>query len=106
MSNLSTTLEVAEGLQYQSATEIMPYTITTTVWVSSPTSPTVKAYDEIDETDVTSTVFPTNNPTVDGDVISLSPLRALTKGHTYRVEVSWVVGSATYECYFRVKCEF
>ena len=104
-TNLSTTLEIAEGIQYQSATEIIPYSITTTNWVSSPTSPVCAVYDETDETDVTTTVMPTNNPTAALDVISLSPLKLLTKGHTYRIEVLWTVGSAKYECYFRVRCE-
>lgn len=99
-------LEVTEGMQRQTTTEILVYKITTTNWVSSPTSPVVVVYDTTDaDTDVTSTVMPTNSPTAALDVITLSPLRALTKGHIYRVEVSFVVGSSTYEFYFRVLCE-
>jgi hypothetical protein len=105
MINLSTSLEVSEGLQYQTSTEIIPYSVTTTNWISVPTLPVVACYDETDQTDVTATVFPVNVPTVLGDVITLSPLKLLTKGHTYRVEVSWTVGVAKYECYFRVACE-
>jgi hypothetical protein len=105
MANLSTALEVAEGLQYQTATEVIPYSVTTTAWVSTPTAPVVAAFDEADESNVTTTVFPLNNPSVNGDIINLSPLRALVKGHTYRIEVSWTVGSAVYECYFKVVCQ-
>ncbi|KKN56929.1 hypothetical protein LCGC14_0567210 [marine sediment metagenome] len=98
-------LEVAEGLQYMSADERLAHQITTTHWVSSPTSPAVVAYDENDGSDVTSTVYPTNSPFVNGDVISLSLLRDLSVGHAYRIEVKFTVGSNIYECYFRVKCE-
>jgi len=98
-------LEIQEGLQYQTSSEILIYGITTTNWVSSPTSPSCAVYDLDTGTDVTSTVMPTNTPSASGDVITLSPLRALTKGRTYRVEVVFVVGASTYECYLRVFCE-
>ena len=98
-------LEVAEGIRYQSSDERLPYQITTTVLVSDPTSPTLVAYDENDGADVTSTVYPTNSPSATGDVITLSLLRDLTVGHTYRIEVQFLVGSSIYECFFRVKCE-
>ena len=97
-------LEVAEGVRHQSSDEKLPYQITTTVLVSGPTSPSVVAYDENDGTDVTSTVYPTNSPSANGDVITLSLLRDLTIGHTYRIEVKFLVGTSIYECYFRVQC--
>lgn len=99
-----TTLEVAEGIQHQSADEKLAFSVTTTNWASNPTSPSVSAYDTMDNTDVTSTVFPTNSPSVSGDVITLSLLRALTKGRTYRIEVQFTVGSNLYEFYFYVEC--
>ena len=102
---MSNQLEVAEGTRYQSSDERLPYQITTTVLVSDPTSPTLVAYDEKTGADVTSTVYPTNSPSVNGDVITLSLLRNLTVGHTYRIEVLFSVGSSFYECFFRVKCE-
>jgi hypothetical protein len=91
------------GVEQTSGEEI-PYTVTTTNWGSSPSSTAVVAYDEVDKDDVTSTVFPTNSPTESGDVITLSLLKALTAGHTYRVEVLFTSGSTKFECYFRVKC--
>ena len=97
-------LEVAEGIQYQSSDERLGYQITTTNWVSSPTSTSVTAYLDSTNVDVTSTVFPTNSPTESDDVISLSLLRALTKGNLYRIEVQFTVGSNVYECYFKVMC--
>ena len=98
-------LEIQEGLQRQTSSEVLIYRVTTTNWISSPTSPACVVYDEETETDVTSIVMPTNSPSATLDVITLSPLRSLTKGRTYRVEVSFVVDSATYELYFRVFCE-
>lgn len=97
-------LEVAEGLQEQSADEILPWAITTTNTVSSPTSPTCVVIDETTGETVTSTVFPSNSPGTSGDVITTDYLKLLTKGHIYRIEVKYVVGSSTYECYFRVEC--
>ena len=98
--------EIAEGLLEQSATEQAAYKITTTNWASTPASPVVIATDETSGEVVTSTVFPTNSPSAAGDVITLSLLRALTKQHTYRIEVSFTSGGNTYECYFRVYCSF
>ena len=99
-------LEVKEGIQYQGIDEQLAYQITTTGWASSPTSPSVVAYDETaGNSNVTSTVFPTNSPTASGDVISLSLLKSLIRGHIYRIEVKFTVGSNIYECYFRVEGE-
>lgn len=97
-------LEVAEGLQEQSSDEKLAYKITTTNWVSSPTSPAVKAYIGTTNEDVTSLVFPTNIPLAVLDEITLSLLQNLRKGVIYRIEVQFSVGSSVYECYFRVKC--
>jgi len=99
-------LNVVEGVQYQSADESLAYQITTTNWVSSPTSTSVVAVDETTGVDVTTTVFPTNSPTESGDVISLSLLKALTRDHRYRIEVKFTVSSNIYECRFFVECVF
>jgi len=96
--------EVLEGIQYQGEDEEVAYTITTTNWASSPTSPSV-VVKESDGTDVTTTVMPTNSPSVIGDVITLSPLKSLTAGTEYRVEVQFTTGSNKWECFFRVAAE-
>jgi hypothetical protein len=96
--------EVVEGLQEQTSSEEVIYSITTTNFGSSPSSVTAAAYEVGPETDVTTTVFPTNSPSVVGNVITLSPLKLLTKGKTYRIEVKFTSGSNIFECYFRVKC--
>lgn len=97
-------IEVAEGTQYQTSDEMLAYQITTTNWVSDPTSPTVVAYDESVDEDVTSTVYSPNSPSATGDVITLSLLKDLTVDHSYRIEVKFTVGSNIWECFFRVKC--
>jgi len=101
MSNI---LEVAEGLQYQSADEQLVYTVTTTNWVSAPTSPSVKAYNETTGGDeVTGTVL-TGSASAASDVITLPTLKSLTRGHIYRVEVQWTFSGSVYEAFFRVQC--
>ena len=98
-------LEVVEGTLYQTSDERLAHSITTTSWVSNPSSPSVKAFDEgANDKDVTTTVYPSNSPSVSSDTINLSLLRDLTRGHTYRIEIQFTVGSNIYECFFRVKC--
>ena len=89
-------LEIAEGKLYQGIDEEVPYNITTTPWLSSPTGPTVVVYDEQDESDVTSSVGAIT-ATTSGDVITMSVLKSLTLGHSYRIEVKFTVGSGIYE---------
>lgn len=98
--------EAKEGVQGQGAEERIAYTITTTPWGGTPTSVSAKAFDVTagKRTDVTSTVFPTNSPSVAGDVITLSLLRALTVGHRYRVEVQFTSAGNLLEPYFFVDC--
>ena len=101
-------LEVAEGLRYQTSDEELIYKITTTNWGSSPSvtaATAAKVYQLPMLTDVTTTMLPTNSTTASGDVITLSPLKALVAGNTYRVDVKFTSGSNVFECYFLVKCE-
>lgn len=98
---MTTKREVVEGVQYQGEDEEIVYTLTTTNWVSSPTNPSV-VVKERDGTDVTATAMPTNSPSVSGDVITLSPLKSLTTGKEYRVEVQFQAGGSKWEAYFRV----
>ena len=98
--------EVVEGIQPQSADEEVIYSLTTTPWGSNPTNVSVKAYEVDTENDVTSTVFPINSPSVNGDVITLSPLKDLTRNKTYRIEIKFTSGGSILECYFKVQCIF
>ena len=101
--------EFQESPWEQGINEDVPHTVTTTPWGSTPKESTisVKLYDVSTEgvkTDVTSTAFPTNSPTVNGDVITLSKLigSALTAGKKYRLEVKFTVengSGGTFEPY-------
>lgn len=96
--------EVEQGSQRQGEDERIAYTITTTNWGSSPlTDISVVAKDTSDDSDVTSTVFPVNSPSENGsDVISISLMRAITAGTTYRVEVKFTSGGSIFEAHFFV----
>lgn len=94
--------EVQEGKQYQGVDEIISYTLDVTAVGSSPTTPTVVVKDVTNGTPVTSTVMPTNSPTVNGNVITLSPLGQLVSGITYRVEVLYHLDGNVLENYFVV----
>jgi len=99
-------LDVVESTLYQSADEALAYSITTTNWASSPTSPAVVAVDETTGEDVTTTVFPVNSPSVAADTIKLSLLKNLVEEHRYRIEVKFTVDANVWECRFFVKCIF
>lgn len=81
--------------------EIIAYQVTTTPWGSSPGNISCKVFDITAGTriDVTTTVMPTNSPTAAGDVITLSPLKLLTAGNKYRVEVKFTCSGNVFECY-------
>jgi hypothetical protein len=85
----------------QGEEESIPYPIIVTGWGSSPTSISCKVFDITAGTrnDVTATVMPTNSPTAAGDVITLSPLKLLTAGNKYRVEVKFTCSGNVFECY-------
>lgn len=101
-------LVVAEGTQEQSADEKLVYTVDVTNWGSSPTSATVAcvAIDETTGTTVTTSVFDpsTGAGSASANIITCPVLQSLVKGHTYRIEVFFVIGANSFECYFRVEC--
>jgi len=102
---MSSIFEVAEGVRYQSSDETRIYTITTTNLVSDPTSTTAVVYDELDESNVTTTVMSgEDSHSEDGDVITLKAISGLTKSHSYRVEFKFTVSDNIFERYFIVKC--
>ncbi len=89
----------------QDVDEEIVYKFTTTLWGTSPTSISAVAKDNSDLSDVTSTVFPNNNPSASGDVISLSPLKSLTEGTVYRIEVKFTAGGNIFELYGFINAE-
>ena len=97
---------VEEGVQPQGVDEEISYTLTTTAVGSTPTTVSVKVYDQSnDYTDVTATVMPTGSPSVVGDVITLPALKLLTLGRLYRVEVKYTVSGNIIETWFTVLAE-
>jgi hypothetical protein len=94
--------EVTEGPLYQGEDEIIAYTLDVSNIGDDPTAVVVVVKDMYAAADVTDEVMPTNSPTVEGNVITLSPLRDLTRNRTYRVEVQFVSGGNTFEPYFVV----
>ena len=93
--------EIVESPMPQGTDEIVAYTLTTTQWGSTPTSPVVKVYDITADayTDVTTTVMPTGSPSVVGDIITLPALKLLTAGSKYRVEIKFVISGNTFEAF-------
>lgn len=96
--------EVIEGKQFQGVDEIIAYTVDVTA-VGVPALPVVVVKDVAAGSVVTSTVMPINVPSIDGSVITLSPLKLLTAGRLYRVEVKYVVNANTLESYFYVQAQ-
>jgi hypothetical protein len=100
-----TNRQIKESPLTQGENESIPYTLTTTPWGSAPTNVNVTVWDVTgadstdDWEDVTETVMPTNDPTVDDDVITLSPLESLTDGHIYRIEIQFTCDNGTFETY-------
>lgn len=100
-------LEVSQGLQQQATGEERPYQINVANWTSStPSAATVVAVDETTGATVTDTLFPpTHTPSISTTFITLDNMVGLVKGHTYRVEVLFVVDTTTkHKFYFRREC--
>ena len=88
---------IRESPLYQGADERLAYTLTTTPWVSAPTSPVLTIKDS-DGVDVTAT-YSTGSTTASGDVITLARIISLVAGAKYRMEVKWTVGSNVYKAW-------
>ena len=96
--------EIDEGPQTQGADEKIVYSITTTNWASSPTSPSMVVKNSAG-VDVSSTVV-SGSISASGNIITLSAISGLTAGERYRVEVRFTAGGgAPFECYFFIDCE-
>lgn len=99
-----TDLEIKEGLQWQGENEAVTYTVTTTPWGSSPSSPSVTVEDlNNNEKDVTSSVA-TGSASVAGDVITLPEISGLQRGHRYRVRVAFTTGGNDLEIKGEIEC--
>ena len=90
--------EVLEGRLYLTVGEERVFAIDVTgIKVNGvqivPASPVVTAYDLSNNTNVTSTVLPTNNPTISDPNINLPLFKAFSAGKVYRIVVVFTNGS-------------
>ena len=103
--------KIIESPLTQGKDEKISYQLTTTPWGGTPSVPVVTIYDVTGGIYTALTVLqmgvvmPVNIPTILGDVITLSPLIALTAGTEYRVEIQFISGGDTWEPYFEVHGE-
>jgi hypothetical protein len=97
--------DITQGRQDQGSGETVVYTLTTTRWGSSPTSPSVTVYDVTAgaETDVTTTVA-TGSASVSGDVITFPSIASLTAEKIYRCDVTFTTGSNTLTVSVYIHC--
>lgn len=104
---MATSREIDEGVQVQGSDEQIVYTLTTTNWGSSPSSPSAKIYSRSGDTytDTTATNMPTGTASATGDVITLPKIVSLTAGTEYRVEVQFTISGNIFEAYARIICE-
>jgi len=93
--------EIVESPATQGVDEEIAYTLTTTPWGSSPTSPVITAWDVTDggRTDVMSTIFPSGSPSVSGDVITLQTCKDMVANTKYRIEIKFTCSGNIFETY-------
>jgi hypothetical protein len=96
--------EFVESPIEQGVDERVPYSFSLANWptgtYSSPAVVVKNITDPNSITDVTSTVMPTNSPSISAGVFITSPLRDLTADNVYRMECKWTVDSTSiYEAY-------
>jgi len=98
--------QVVEGRVAQGVDEQVAYTVTTTPWGSSPSSPAVKLYDVTYKvrTDVSSTKL-TGSASAAGDVVTTPVVSGLVAGHVYRLEVKFTIAGNVLECWVEIAAE-
>lgn len=101
-------LEVQEGVRIQHTDEEVIRTVDfdPATTEASVTSPVVTVIKESDGSDDTSNVMSPNSPSVSTLVVTLSALKSLTAGESYRVEVLVTAGSNKIVSVHRVRCPY
>ena len=95
--------EVLESPTSVRVGEVVNWTMQITPWAASGTTPIVSAINLADNSDVTSTIFPVNNPTLVGTTYTLSPATGWTANTTIRVTAQFVSSGNTYRPYCDVQ---
>lgn len=90
--------EIIESPWEQGSEEVRAYTLTTTPWGGSPSTPVVKLYTLADLTDVSATNL-SGSASIAGDVITTPAVVSLTAGVRYRLEIKFVTGGRTEEAW-------
>ena len=103
---MATNREIKESPLAQGADETIVYTLTTTPWASTPTSPSAKIYSFIDDayTDVTSTNM-SGSASTNGDVLTLPAVGSLVADTRYRMEIQFTVSGSTFEPFAWIDAE-
>ena len=103
---MATNREIKESPLAQGVDETIVYTLTTTPWASTPTSPSAKIYSVIDDeyVDVTSTNM-SGSASATGDVITLPAIGSLVVNTTYRMEIQFTVSGSTFEPFAIIQAE-
>lgn len=89
--------EFIESPLRQGKDEQIAYTLTTTPWGSSPSSPVVTIYDQTG-TDVSTTNL-SGSASAAGDVVTTPKVISLTAGKRYRLEIKFTSGGNVFEVY-------
>lgn len=100
--------EVVESPIRQGEDERIPYKLTTTPWGTGPSLAEIKVKDiTLGYVDVTIAVTqpPSGPPTIAGDVITMPVLFGLERGHSYRAEFAFWIGTTKYEPFAIINCE-
>jgi hypothetical protein len=89
--------EIKESPLVQGVDERIAYTLTTTPWGGSPSSPAVVVKNEAG-TDITATVT-TGTAGVAGDVVTTPIIHSLVNNVNYRLEISFIISGNTFEAF-------
>mgnify|MGYP001596464186 CR=1 FL=1 len=94
--------EVKESPIFQGEDESIAYTLTTTPWGSSPSSPvlTVKTVSGVN---ITSTVAP-GSASAAGDIITCPAISGLQKDNRYRLEIKFTISGNVLEAWADLLC--
>jgi hypothetical protein len=87
---------------YQGVDEVIVRALDVSANGSGPSSVSVVVKNAATLADITDIVMPTGSPTVNGDVITLPALRALTAGVAHRHEVKYTLEGNVLEDYFDI----
>ena len=99
-------LVIVEGVKEQTTLEEVAYTLDVTKYPGSgdPSAVSVIVIEVGSGADVTSTVMPTDSPTVSGNVITFSPLKLLTAGKVYHMRMLFTRSGNVFQPHFEVRC--